>query len=183
MSNSPSVLLVDDEPGILRLHAGWLQPHGYATHIATSASEGLLVLEAQHVDVVISDEVMPGQAGSEFLTTVRRRFPNVTCIILTGHASLDAAVRAVNDANVFRFLTKPCAPDEFFKTVAAAVRHNRLTRLARHLEEDENQRELLERQYPGITSVSRLGSGEIVLDDLPEETLDDLLARAEASHR
>src|ERR1700729_1143847 len=64
---------------------------------ATSAASALEILKTVHVDVVVSDEQMPGMSGSAFLAQVRRQYPHTIRIILSGQASLEAAVRAINE--------------------------------------------------------------------------------------
>jgi len=76
--------------------------------------------------VVISDMRMPGMNGAEFLSRASEAHPNTTRILLTGHAELDAAVRAINEGHIFRFLVKPCPPPELLRTVDAAAEHHRL---------------------------------------------------------
>jgi hypothetical protein len=69
---------------------------------------------------------MPGMNGAEFLSRASQAHPNTTRILLTGYAELDAAVRAINEGHIFRFLVKPCPPPELLRTVEAAADHHRL---------------------------------------------------------
>lgn len=112
------ILLVDDEPlvteGLSR--ALFAEPLRFLT--ANSARQAIEILEAEQVDVIVSDECMPEVSGSELLCEVRRRFPDVVRIILTGQSDLDSTIRAINQAAVFRYLRKPCSPQR----VAAAIR-------------------------------------------------------------
>ena len=103
-----TVLYVDDERQSLRAMSAMFHKHPYRLITAQSASEALRLLANENVDIVISDERMPGMSGSELLTVVRNRYPETIRMMLTGYASPPAAVRAVNDAAVHRFFAKPC---------------------------------------------------------------------------
>src|SRR4030095_12230220 len=84
---------------------------------ADSAQKGLLILAGNDIDVVVSDECMPGMTGSQFLAEVRKQWPNTIRMILSGQADLEAAVRAINEGEVFRFLLKPCHAPELQATI------------------------------------------------------------------
>jgi CheY-like chemotaxis protein len=115
------VICVDDEPHIasgLSLHLR----RRYDIEIATSGAAGLEVLaRSPDAAVVISDMRMPGMSGAEFLAKACASHPLTTRILLTGYSELDAAVKAINLGNVYRFLVKPCAPPELVRTVDAAA--------------------------------------------------------------
>ncbi|MFL6603953.1 MAG: EAL domain-containing protein [Steroidobacteraceae bacterium] len=102
------VLLVDDDSTVLELLRTTLTPYDVLT--ATSARIALEILRKEHVDVVIADENMPEMPGSELLSIVSREFPACGRIILTGHATLELAMRAINEAHVTGFLLKPSEP-------------------------------------------------------------------------
>ncbi len=120
---SPTVLLVDDEASITASLSRTLafMREDFTVLTAERAQEGLEILRSTPVDVVVSDEQMPEMAGSEFLSRVREEFPDVVRIILTGQASMDATIAAINDARVFRFLTKPCPPEDFITCLDDAL--------------------------------------------------------------
>lgn len=117
----PTVLLVDDEEDLLRSAKVALRRQPFDVVTATSAAAGFEVLAERDVAVVVSDERMPGMAGSHFLTRVRETHPEVERIILTGQASMEATIAAINEARVFRFLVKPCPPQELAETIIAAL--------------------------------------------------------------
>jgi DNA-binding NarL/FixJ family response regulator len=94
------------------------QPHRVLT--APGAAEGLDLLSRQPVDVVVVDEMMPGTRGSELLAIVCHQYPATVRILLTGQATLDAAVRGINEGKIFRFLQKPCVSIDFLAVVAEA---------------------------------------------------------------
>jgi CheY-like chemotaxis protein len=122
----PSILCVDDEPRVLEGLKSTLHK-GFDVATAAGGVEGLEVLRQRAgVAVVISDMRMPGMDGAAFLTKVRTLFPDSTRILLTGEPSRDAAIAAVNEGQIFRFLTKPCAPAKLIAAVEAAVRQHQL---------------------------------------------------------
>jgi len=122
------VLCVDDEPRIVEGIALHLR-RDYQVHTALSGDEGLKKLkELRDVAVVISDMRMPGMDGATFLKRVMRTYPDATRMLLTGEPGRDAAVSAINECLSFRFLTKPCPPDQLIAAVeAAAIQHRLVT--------------------------------------------------------
>ncbi|MBI3817700.1 MAG: EAL domain-containing protein [Planctomycetes bacterium] len=120
-SERPRVLLVDDEPAVTQGIKDALRKEPVEIECANSGEIALAKLASGNFDVVVSDERMPGLQGSELLSLVRQQFPNVARIILSGQASLDAALRAINSAEIFRFLIKPCTPQEILNTIQDAI--------------------------------------------------------------
>jgi DNA-binding NarL/FixJ family response regulator len=92
----------------------------------TSAEEGLELLKRRPFDVVVSDEQMPNMLGSEFLAQVHQAYPYVPRIMLSGRADLSALTRAVNDAEIFRFLKKPIRAKELYKVICEAAELGRM---------------------------------------------------------
>jgi CheY-like chemotaxis protein len=105
-TSTATVLFVDDEPNVTDGLKRALRREPYEFLTATSGAAALKILEGQYVDVVVSDEQMPGMSGSVFLSTVRKQFPHTIRMILSGQASLEAAVRAINEGQVHRFFLK-----------------------------------------------------------------------------
>lgn len=124
--NRPSVLCVDDEARVVEGLALHLRKD-YHVHTALGGEEGLQKLkELRGAAVVISDMRMPGMDGATFLKRVMRAFPAATRILLTGEHGRDTAVLAVNEGQIFRFLTKPCPPDQLKAAIEAGVMQHRL---------------------------------------------------------
>jgi len=123
----PRVLCVDDEPFVLESLEEVLR-RSFDVRIATSGMEGLALLteEPDEYAVVVSDMRMPEMSGNVFLREARRVAPDAARILLTGQADLQAAVSAVNDAQLFRFLLKPCEPEEIIRACAGGLSHHRL---------------------------------------------------------
>ncbi|MGA2448874.1 MAG: response regulator [Polyangiaceae bacterium] len=178
-SDSPghrsAVLFVDDEPHVVAGLRDALRKGPYDILTATSAEEALQTLVDHHVDVVVSDEQMPNMTGSQFLGLVRRKYPYTVRIILTGHASLEAAIRAINEGEVYRFLTKPCNPADLAHTIQQGLQIRDLTReSSRLLSRVRRQKALLselEEQHPGISRVETDERGAILLEDVDVEAL------------
>lgn len=129
----PRVLCVDDEPLVLHALSRNLRAHFDVT-TATSGLEALGLLDdPPPFAVVLSDMRMPEMDGARFLTRVRERTPDSVRILLTGHADLASAVAAVNQGQVFRFLTKPCPPEDLLASIQAGVEQYRLVHAEREL--------------------------------------------------
>lgn len=158
----PKILIVDDQPLVLGVFKDILSRGPYHVLTVGSAEEALQLMKGESVDVVISDECMPGMQGSEFLTIVRNQYPDIVRIILTGHASVESAMRAINESEIFRFLTKPVNSDVLHKAVEDA-----LTSKAKGLEIERHYSllENLEKQAPGITHVKRDTNGVVIIDE------------------
>ena len=114
-------LFVDDEPKLVEAIALSMRRERFAIATATSAKAALEQLASAEFDVVVSDERMPGTSGSSFLTEVRRRWPRTARIMLSGQADVRATLAAINEAHVFRFLTKPCSPSDLAFCIRQAV--------------------------------------------------------------
>jgi len=106
------ILCVDDEPKVLRGLVRILQGK-FSLQIAEGPERALEMLESSGpFGVVLADMRMPFMDGAELLAEVHRRCPDTVRMMLTGNADLNTAVRAVNEGNIFRFLNKPCQPED-----------------------------------------------------------------------
>ena len=121
LCNETRVLFVDDEPLVLE----GLRRSVYSEFVADlagGAEEGLAKLrEGGPYPVVVSDMRMPGMDGAKFLATVRTVSPDSIRVMLTGASDMEAAVRAVNEGQIFRFLTKPVTSKTLLATLRACV--------------------------------------------------------------
>ena len=117
-----TVLLVDDERHVTEGLEVILRRAGYDVLCACSAEEGRSILGRCTVDVIVCDEHMPGTGGSQFLGQIARDFPSTARILLTGKATLEVALAAINGGKVTRFLRKPCPPSELLDAVSEAAR-------------------------------------------------------------
>ena len=130
--------------------------------------------------------MMPGMSGADFLAKVSSRFPSVVRIMLTGHASLSAAIRAINNGEIYRFFTKPWDDFELRFAVKSAVEKYDL--------EEENRRlldivkkqalnmKLLEKEFPGITQLEYDEKGRIIIQDVPDGEIAQIMAELEGEY-
>ncbi|WP_319582435.1 HD domain-containing phosphohydrolase [uncultured Pseudodesulfovibrio sp.] len=129
----PRILLVDDEPNVLSALRRQLRDL-YEVDVQSAPVEALKQLDrSKPYAAAVSDYRMPGMNGIEFLNELKKQSPETTRLMLTGYADLDNAIRAVNDGNVFRFLTKPCERDSLLQNVADAVHQYELVTAKRVL--------------------------------------------------
>lgn len=178
-----TILIVDDESHVISAIKRVFMDEAVKIYSAESAYEAMEILKMHPIKVVISDERMPEISGSEFLATVREQFPDVIRIMLTGHASIEAAMKAINKGEIYRFFTKPWDDMELRFAVRAAIDRYNL--------EEENRRllgiikrqalniKLLEKQFPGITKLDKDESGRIMLPDVSEDEITRIIAQCE----
>ena len=105
--NEHTVLLVDDEEGILHSLKRLLRKEGYRLLTASSGSKGLKVLEKNDVHLVISDQRMPQMSGTEFFAKVKERYPDTIRIVLTGYTDVDSITESINKGHIYKFFLKP----------------------------------------------------------------------------
>lgn len=106
------VLLVDDDANLLRGVCRALKGQPFQIMTARSAEEALAVVKSHPIGVIVCDERMPGQSGTELLSWVAQHYPEVVRIVLTGHTTPETTMRAINEGRVFRFFSKPCDPTD-----------------------------------------------------------------------
>lgn len=176
------VLLVDDEVQVTDALKRALHKESYSIFDANSAERAFEILEREKIDVVVSDEMMPGMMGSDLLAVVCRKYPETIRIMLTGHPNLNTALRAINNGHIYRFLTKPCSAAELDVVIRQAMQHRELSKksmcLLGTVKRQNTILEDLENRYPGISSVTRDEEGVISLDS--ESDLDELFREMDA---
>jgi response regulator RpfG family c-di-GMP phosphodiesterase len=139
-----NILCVDDDANILSAYKRQLRKQ-YEIDTAEGGEEGLKSIMARGpYAVIISDLRMPGMDGIQFLSRARERSPDSVRIMLSGNADLTAAIEAVNEGNIFRFLTKPCPPEQLATAIDACVRQYQLVTA---------EKELLEKTLRGSVKV------------------------------
>jgi len=120
------ILLVDDDPNLLSALRRQLR-NQFIVHTSPGGDAALPMIEqGEQYAVVVSDLSMPGMDGIQFLSKVHEISPDTVRVMLTGTADIDAAISAVNESNIFRFLTKPVAIDMLVKTLEASLTQYRL---------------------------------------------------------
>ena len=130
------ILCVDDEPSVLDAYRRNLRKQ-FHIETAEAGANALAMIGAQSpYAVVVSDMRMPGMDGVQLLKEIKKRTPNTVRIMLTGNADQQTAMDAVNEGNIFRFLTKPCAPETLAKTLTAGIEQYRLITAEKELLEN-----------------------------------------------
>jgi len=178
-----NLLLVDDEANVLNalrrmlLNAAALPVlPDLQLKTFTSPIEALEHVSSHHVDLVISDYRMPVMDGVSFLTRVKELQPDTARIILSACTDMEGIIRAINEAGIFRFISKPWSDVELKATVAQVLAHRALLVENRRLADEVRcqggvisgqQLELarLESESPGITRVRWTEDGGVLLED------------------
>jgi two-component system, probable response regulator PhcQ len=173
-----TVLLVDDEPALTTALEQALRREPFEIVTASSGQEALEILATRPVDVVVSDEQMPGMPGSEFLRIVCRKYPNTVRMMLTGQTSLEAAIRAINEAQVYRIFTKPTSSADLRLTIHNALKQQELVRQSRRLLR-ECRKWATVHKTADVGDVNTDATGAIVIEEV-QGSVDDLLRQIES---
>ncbi|MEZ5626281.1 response regulator [Denitromonas sp.] len=172
-THQPTLLLVDDEQNILSALRRLLRSEGYRILTANSGAEGIERLKAETIDVVISDQRMPGMAGVEFLRIARDMQPDCVRIVLSGYTELQAVTSAINDGAIYKFLCKPWDDAHLKANIAEAFERRHMAdenrRLTEELKRKNDQLETLlaERSDQVQIRSEALSVFHEVLDALP----------------
>ncbi|WP_158542610.1 response regulator [Lujinxingia litoralis] len=148
------VLIVDDETHILKAVQRLFLGQGYEVLSAPSGADAVELFREHQIAVIISDQRMPGLSGAALLNYVRKKSPHTVRIMLTGNNDVATAIEAINQGEVFRFITKPWDHDEFLKIVGLAIEHHEL--LISRVRYQEHIREQNERLSVLNTELSEL---------------------------
>ncbi len=117
---TPTVLLVDDDLRVLHALVRRLRTEPFQIRTATTAEEAWRSFERGPIDLVVCDWRMPAMCGTEFLVHVARKYPDCVRIMLTGELDPGVADGAIRNAQVYRFLTKPCPADLLAEVIREA---------------------------------------------------------------
>ncbi|WP_224984323.1 response regulator [Geomonas agri] len=176
-----SILIVDDEPHVISALMRGLDEEPYLIQGAPGAKEALELMTRRRFKVVISDEKMPGMDGAEFLGIVKELYPETVRIMLTGHASIEATMRAVNSGEIYRFFTKPWNDTELKLALKSALEKYYLEeenrRLLKTVKHQSQELKYLEKNYPGISQLRREVDGAIRIDEISQEEIDGIIAQ------
>lgn len=182
------ILLLDDEENILRSLERLLRitPCTYNGEVFplqieafTSAHAALERARNTAFDLFLSDFRMPEMSGVEFLKATLELQPDAARLVLSGYADLNSVIGAINEAHIYRFLSKPWNDYELVSSVAQALGYRRLLVENKHLADqarfekgaisaEELERRRLESLEPGITRVNWGEDGSVILDDMDE---------------
>ena len=131
LATKSAVLLVDDEESILNSLRRLLRSQPYDVVLATSGAQALEIMATRPIDLVMSDARMPGMDGATLLAEVHRLYPATSRILLTGYADLTTIIKAINDGQIHRYISKPWNDEELQLVLQQTLEHQRLERLAR----------------------------------------------------
>lgn len=153
------ILIVDDEPGILKALGRTFRSEAYEVVVASSAKDALVRLQEAPTHVIISDYMMPGMNGAELLKHVKKLFPDTIRIMLTGHADTGAVMGAVNEGAVYKFILKPWNDDDLRVTVSLALEQFDLVQKNRELtaENAKKSKEISALSRMAVSNRSQLG--------------------------
>jgi signal transduction histidine kinase len=134
-----TILVVDDEPDVVKSVQDLLR-YDYKVLGATRARDAIRLMEENEIHVVMSDQRMPEMSGVEFLGRARTDHPEAIRLLFTGYADIRAVIDAINQGNVYRYITKPWDPDELQTVIREAVeRHDLLVERKRLIAELEQK--------------------------------------------
>ena len=174
------ILLVDDETNVLSALERALIDEPYTIYCAGNGEEGLEQLSRAKVKVIVSDERMPGMGGAEFLSRVKDLYPQVVRIMLTGHASVESTMKAVNRGEIYRFFIKPWDDTDLILSLRSAVEKYDLEeenrRLLRTVKRQSHELKMLEDRFPGISAMNRDESGRFILPEISDEEVEKIIA-------
>jgi len=182
-----TILIVEDDPGVLSALKRTLADEPYEVFTATSGVDGLEMLNKHQIKLIISDEKMPGMSGSEFLTAAKKIFPDSIRIMLTGYADMDAAMNAINSGEIYRFYSKPWDDVELKLSIRTAIEKFDLEEENRNLlktvKRQEGELKQLEDSHPGITSLKKDEEGNLVLPEISDaaQELSEIISESKLS--
>src|SRR3954454_4822460 len=125
VQHKPRLLVLDEDRIILQSLSQFLRREGYEVRTTDNSDDAMAILESQQIELLLADINMPGVKPADFLRDIRKRFPHVVIIVITGYGSIEGAVEATK-IGAFDYLTKPIVDDEIRVVVEKAVRQQSL---------------------------------------------------------
>ncbi len=133
MKSQPQILIVDDEPFILKMIKKLLSKYNLDIFLAVSPMEALNLIKQEQIDLILSDQRMPDMDGLSLLAQVKKLSPSTICILMSGYSDVDLLVTAINSGSIYQYIPKPWENEKFLKTIfkalevqVEAVEHNRI---------------------------------------------------------
>ncbi len=157
-----NILVIDDERGIREGCKRALTPQGYAVATAENGDEGLQKVKSGDVDLVLLDVMMPGTSGIDLIGMIHQVDPEIVCIIITGYATVELAVRAIKQG-AYDFLTKPFTTDDLMLVVNQGLERRHLSLEARRLQDIEKEARLLEEEKMRLEELDRAKAAFMLL--------------------
>jgi len=156
MARRHAILVVDDEPDMVQSVQDLLRLD-YRVLGATRAQDALKILRENEVQIVMTDQRMPGMSGVEFLYHVRGEHPEAIRLLFTGYADINAVIDAINQGSVYRYITKPWNPDELQTIIRqAAEQYDLLVERKQLLAELQVKNQDLEKANIGLRQANEL---------------------------
>jgi len=166
MIRKHTILVVDDEELFLEYIKSMFSGESYTVITASSGKQGLEILKQQSVNMVISEYKIPLMNGLEFLEKVRIIYPDVLTVMVTDQADVNLAIRAINEAGVYKFLLKPWDDIDFKNTIKRTLESLQVIKerdeLIRKVKTHEATLKDLEKRYPGITKIEKNKDGNFL---------------------
>lgn len=168
-----TILLVDDEENILSSLKRLLRRDGYRILTASGGEAGLELLTGNAVDVIVSDQRMPGMTGVEFLRRVKMRYPDTVRMVLSGYTEFQSITDAINEGAIYKFLTKPWEDEQLRLNIQEAFRLKEMSDENKRLTEElgvanQKLRKLLDEQRQALQRDEVvLGIGQEILQLVP----------------
>ncbi|MBN8637591.1 MAG: hybrid sensor histidine kinase/response regulator [Anaerolineae bacterium] len=146
------LLIIDDEEEILKALNRQFRRE-YDVYTAPSAEQGYRLMTETPIQVIISDQRMPGMNGAEFFGKIKNEYPDAIRLLLTGYADIQAVISAINDGNIFRYIAKPWDPVELDTIVREAFeRYHLIVQNRKLLEELQESNTRLEQRVAERTA-------------------------------
>ncbi|MEJ2096013.1 MAG: response regulator, partial [Deltaproteobacteria bacterium] len=150
----PSVLIVDDEPSILKTLGGLLMDEGFEIITASNGYEALKIIDSESPDLVLLDIWMPGMDGIQTLTQIKKENPHIQVIIITGHGNIETAVKATK-LGAFDLIEKPLSIDKVILAINNALNFRRLEEENRYLRKKTLEKNSIDGESPLITELRK----------------------------
>ena len=148
----PSLLIVDDEPSILQSLGGLLSDEGFEVTTAANGYEALKTIEVESPDLVLLDIWMPGIDGIETLKEIKKKSPNIQVIIITGHGTIETAVKATK-LGAFDLIEKPLSIDKVIVAINNALNFRRLEEENKYLRKKTLEKNSINGDSPKTTEL------------------------------
>ncbi|MCX6826229.1 MAG: response regulator [candidate division Zixibacteria bacterium] len=166
--NRFKVLLVDDSPQTLKALGGALRNHDYDIITAESGDMALEIFRTNAIDLIITDENMPGLSSTKLLAALKTLYPDVMKITLTGTSDIEILKKAINKGEIYRFFPKPWDDFELSIAVRQGLQKRFLEKengkLRRVVNEQSKLLSELEKDFPGISEMRTTEDGSIIIE-------------------
>ena len=150
----PSILIVDDEPSILKTLGGLLSDEGFEVITAPNGYEALKIIDTEPPDLVLLDIWMPGIDGIETLKEIRKENPYIQVIIITGHGNIETAVKATK-LGAFDLIEKPLSIDKVILSINNALNFRRLEEENRYLRRKTLEKNSIDGHSPLVSELRK----------------------------